>query len=210
VELVNSIVGAHPNCNTALPFCGDPLIRTEVSYYSKVFVPTKPAVVLVSDMWGLFEWSQRLAQKVNFELLSDLHELDVFVGDCIDLYKNGITPRHRELFRFTRWAEVVERYQRRSSFERIDRLLRKGYSINDWRRTKAKIVTAGIPSQGHYALGLIKDVRNREFESVVVASEVVDWASDTKNVTKGQSASAVYVAATRARSQLAVPEGLTG
>jgi hypothetical protein len=206
-DLVNSIVGVHPDSGTALPFRGDPLIRTEVSYYGKAFVPDRPAVVLVSDMWGLFEWSQRLAQSVNFELLSDLHELNVFVIDCIELYRNGITPRHIELFRFTRWEAVAESYHSRRGFERIDNLLRRGYSINDWLRTKAKVVTPGTP--GGYALGLIKDVRNREFKSVLIATDVIDWASDTKSVTDFQSASAVYVATTRAQHQLVIPQGLT-
>lgn len=206
-DLVNSIVGVHPDSSTALPFRGDPLIKTEVSYYQKTFVPDKPAVVLVSDMWGLFEWSQRLAQGVSFELLSDLHDLNVFVIDCIELYRNRVTPRHIELFRFTCWEAVAESYHSRRGFDRIDSLLRRGYSINDWLRTKAKVVSPG--AAGGYALGLIKDVRNREFESVLMATDVIDWASDTKNVTDFQSASAVYVATTRAQRQLIVPQGLT-
>jgi len=203
-DVVNSIIAIHPG-NTKLEFHGNPLTKTEVSYYEKAHIPEQPATILVSDMWGLFEWAQRLAEGKNFELLSDPRDLKVFVTDLVELYQNDVTPRHRKLFRFKSWRALAEHYHSRRGFERIDATLRRGFGIKDWAKTSTKF--AGQSTSG-YALGLISDVRNREFESVMLAPDVLDWARDAGSKARAESVSAVYVAVTRARQRLIVPKRL--
>ena len=57
-RVVNPIIAAHPG-RTKFPFHGNAFNRTEIAYYDKPEVPDQPAVILVSDTWGLFEWRRR-------------------------------------------------------------------------------------------------------------------------------------------------------
>jgi hypothetical protein len=59
-----------------------------------------------------------------------------------------------------------------------------------------------------YALGLIEDVRNREFEAVMLAPEILDHAWSTERAALAAVGSAIYVAATRAERRLIIPERL--
>lgn len=203
-DVVNPIIAAHPG-TTKLPFQGNPFHKTQIAYYDKPQVPRHAAVIVVADTWGLLEWAQRLAEKVDFELLSPLRDLDAFVKDCIELRRHGSRPRHPELFRFGSWEALASRYHANSGFQRIDRMLDSGYGNDDWLRTSARLV--GHSPQG-YALGLIEDVRNREFEAVMLAPEVVERAWSTERDALAAAGSALYVAVTRARRQLLVPERL--
>ena len=203
-ELVNPIIRAHPGASK-LPFHGDPLMKTEVTYYDKPHIPDKPAAVLVSDIWGLFEWAQRMSQVLDFELLSDVQNLNVFVSDFVELYWERTVARHRELFYFANWAEVMSRYRKRGTVERVDGMLRDGYARKDWEKTFARLAARRKEATG-YSLGLIEDVRNREFPSVMLAPDIVDWVRSIDDVAR--TTSAVYVAVTRAKRHLFVPKGL--
>ncbi len=205
-DIINPIIAAHPG-KTKLPFSGNSCTTTEVDYYAKPEIPRGPAVILVHDRWGLFEWAQRLAEKVDFELLTDPVSLNMFVSDCIELRQHGIRARHGELFRFGSWEAVAESLQDHPGFLRIDRMLARGYSIKDWTETMQRAVQTS--RQGH-ALGLIEDVRNREFGAVMVAPEVGEWASIKNHTSRAEIASAIYVAVTRARHRLILPQRLQG
>jgi hypothetical protein len=130
-NIVNPIIAIHPG-KTKDYFHGNQLNRLDITYYAKPQVPDKPAVILVSDMWGLFEWAQRIASKnLNLSLLTDIGNLNMFVNDCIELYRCGTRPRHGELFRFEDWNEVARCYHNNQTFQQIDRMLRNGYQHKD-------------------------------------------------------------------------------
>jgi hypothetical protein len=84
-------------------------------------------------------------------------------------------------------------------------MLQKGYSSGDWMKTFARF--AGQRTLG-CALGFIEDVRNREFDSVMLTPEVVDRAWRTRRGDLAAVGSAIYVAVTRAQRRLIVPEQL--
>lgn len=204
-SIVNPIITTHPG-KVKLPFHGNPLSKTEITYYDKAQVPDKPAAILVSDTWGLFEWAQRLAARnVDLTLLSSRNNLDIFVKDCIELHRHGSRPRHGELFRFGSWEALANRYHDNGGFQRIDRMLRSGYSTEDWMKTSNRFVKQGLHG---YALGLIEDARNREFDAVMLAPELIDQVWNAERAALAAAGSAVYVAVTRARRQLIVPERL--
>ncbi|HEY6645146.1 AAA family ATPase [Povalibacter sp.] len=200
--MVNPIIAIHPG-GTKLSFHGNPFNQTEIAYYDKAELPDQPAAILVSDTWGLFEWAQRLAaQNADFELMSSRDDLTMFVNDCIELYRHGTRPRHGELFRFGSWDALVNRYCDNGGLQRIDRMLKKGYDNKDWSRTAARFVKQ---SGRGSALGLIEDVRNREFDTVMLVPDAVDRAWNTKHGAFAAASSAIYVAVTRARRRLIVP-----
>lgn len=201
--VVNPIIAAHPSA-TKDPFLGNPLHRTEIVYYERPRIPEHPAAILVSDTWGLFEWAQRLAaENLDFELLSNRQQLNMFVSDCIELRRNGTRPRHGEIFRYGSWEALAENNHKSPGFQRIDRMLQRGYDIKDWTRTADRFVT-----QGKFSLGLIGDVRNREFAGVMLVPELVDGVWEARREDYAAASAALYVAVTRAQHRLIVPERL--
>ncbi|MBL8267821.1 AAA family ATPase [Steroidobacter sp.] len=201
--VVNPIIGAHPGTMKE-PFVGNPLHRTEIVYYDRPSVPEQPAAILVGNTWSLFEWAQRLAaQNLDFELLSSRQQLNMFVNDCIELRRHGSRPRHGEIFRFGTWEALANTNQNKPGFQRIDRMLEKGYDDTDWRRTANHIVT---PAK--FALGLVGDMRNREFASVMLAPELVDGVWEVWKDGFAAASAALYVAVTRAQQRLIVPARL--
>ena len=201
-EIVNPLITSHPG-QTKLEFNGNTLCAMEISYYDRVQIPQQPAVILVHDWWSLFEWAQCLAEQVELELLADPFEMDMFVTDCIELYLRRTWPRHGKLFRFGTWEAVGHRHHRSPGFERMDGRLRKGFCWKDWKKTSERFV-----ERSGYALGLIENARNREFDTVMLVPEIVDWAWAMKDRDRAAVNSAIYVAVTRARRRLIAPRRL--
>lgn len=205
-DIVNPIIAIHPG-KTKVPFQGRSL-NTEIIYYAKPQVPDKPAAILVSSMWGLFEWAQRvISEDLNLHLLTDTENLKMFVSGCIDLYRNSVQSNHGELFRFKDWDEVASQYRNNQSFQKIDQMLRKGYQYTDWEKTSAKFIGNNPHS---YLLGRIEDVRNHEFPAVMIVPEVISpvWQATSENKNIGAVGSAIYVAVTRAKQRLIAPAEL--
>jgi hypothetical protein len=202
-DIVNPIIGSHPG-RTKLPFQGSPFSQLEIFYYDKVEVPVGPLVVLVNDEWGLFEWSQRLAEKGEFALLSSRQGFDMFVSDCIELHQHRTRPRHGALYRYSTWESVAAGNSDNPGFKRIDRMLAKGYSGRDWARTLER--AQGGP--GTPMLGMVGDVRNKEFANVLLVPDVVDWAWRARQSSRAETGSAIYVAVTRAQERLYLPRRL--
>lgn len=204
-SVVNPIIATHP-ARTKLPFHGNPLSKTHIEYYDKAEVPAQPTAILVNDTWALFEWTQRVAAKhVEFRLLSSRDNLDIFVEDCIELHQRGTRPRHGELFRFASWDALARDHHDNRGFQRIERMLRDGYSMAHWNKTRAKFIKPSAPG---YAVGLIEDVRNRDLDAVMLVPEIIDALWNEKRGAYAAASSLLYVAVTRARHRLIVPERL--
>lgn len=90
-----------------------------------------------------------------------------------------------------------------ASFLRIDRMLSKGYDLANWIKASGRMVAHHASG---CAVGLIEDVRNREFDTVMLAPDVVDHAWNTKHTALAAASSAIYVAVTRAQRRLIVPK----
>lgn len=201
-SIVNPIISVHPS-RIKLPFQGNDRARLDIQYYQKAAVPNEAAVILVNDTWGLFEWSQRLASaNINPSLLNDPKDLDMFVQDCIELKSGGHGARHGELFRYTSWDHVASRNADNAGFQRIHQLLDKGYGHANWKQTYQRFQKTGKPQ---YSVGLIENVRNLEFDTVMLAPDVIRASA---HQTRAAFSSAIYVGVTRARKRLIVPESL--
>lgn len=225
--LLNPIILAHPSQVNAT-FYGNRMNRLALEYYEKASVPSEPTLVLVNDLWGLFEWTQRMASgQLTINLLSNAIDLDTFVQDCIELYSNGTRARHGELFRYASWQQLSQHYRDNPAFIRVNRMLERKYSQQDWQNTRSFIADNAKPG---YSLALVENVRNLEFDNVMITPQLVSikqtstQESKVRNVHRvanirprnnkkrnAQEASyyaAVYVAVTRARKRLIVPEQL--
>ena len=201
-SIINPIIAAHPSSMKA-KFHGNSLSRLDIQYYQKATIPEIPAVILVSDNWGLFEWVQRMASSgINPTLMSDHKDLDRFVQDCIELRSGGSRARHGELFRFNSWDKLVDAYQANPGFRRFNQLLEKGYKQENWHQTFKRL---GVASNRTHAVSLIENVRNMEFDHVMLAPDIFNCVDTAP---KAAFSSAIYLGVTRARKRLTVPEGL--
>lgn len=201
-SIINPIIAVHPS-RTKVPFQGNDMTHLDIRYYQKAAVPTEAAVILVNDTWGLFEWSQRLASaNINPTLLNDPKDLDMFVQDCIELKTGGRGARHGELFRYTSWDHVASKHAGNIGFQRINQLLDKGYGHANWKQTYQRFQKVGKPS---YSVGLIENVRNLEFDTVMLAPDVINSSA---HLSRAAFSSAIYVGVTRARKRLILPESL--
>lgn len=202
-EMLNAIIDRHPG-KTKLPFRGNRSAKIQLHYYRRHAIPAEPTAILAGDELGLLEWAQWLsASNVKFGLLGDLDRLNMFVNDLIDLKLNEVRPRHGALFRCHTWRDVEEKYYYHSGFRRVERMLRDGYGFDDWSNTVSHLSTA---TKGQYVLAQIGDVRNQEFDSVMLSLEVVEWAQSVRRTAHSKALSAMYVAITRARNQLFLPQ----
>lgn len=110
-QVVNPIIWAHPS-GPKDEFHGNSEVHTEIEYYTEARLPDEPTVILVSDEWSLWEWAQRVAEKnQRFRLISPLNDLNTFVSDVIELKEHGTRPRHRRLFGYQSWDELVANHQ---------------------------------------------------------------------------------------------------
>lgn len=121
------------------------------------------------------------------------------------MYCYGTKPRYGELFRFESWDAVAKHYHNNQGFQHINKMFDQGYRHNDWLKTSSNFTGGGSHS---YFLGKIEDVRNHEFQVVMVAPEIVDLVCRAKPESIAAVGSAIYVAVTRAKRDLIVPERL--
>lgn len=204
-ELINPIIAAHPG-GTKAPFHGNRMHRVEIVRYDarRARVPQRAAAILVDDTWGLFEWVQRIVSAgANVELMGDHRDLDRFVKDCIELHTRGIRARHRALLRFDSWEQVATHHHGNPGFQRVDRLLARGYGYRDWLRTYARLSRRDTGPT--HSVGLIGDTLNHEFDTVMLAPSVL---GDERSRRRAAFGSSIYVTLTRARRRLIVPDGL--
>jgi hypothetical protein len=203
--IVNTLIHVHPS-KTKDEFKGNPFSRMKVEYYDHVSIPTEAATIVVTDNWGLFEWAQRLASApIAFALLSDGNDLNTFVQDCIELYHRKIRGRHRELFKYSSWNELAGDHHGDSGFQRIEKLLTRGYDHNAWSKTFAQF-GSGAPTK--CLLGRVEDLRNQEYDTVMITPDALSSrGSDGRSI--AEISSGLYVAVTRARRKLVAPKELS-
>lgn len=200
---VNTLIEQNPVVDVH-PLEGNREQDTRVVFYSRPFIPEQPTTILVWSEWGMFEWFQRLANaKAQFSLLPGCEGgFRWFVLDCIGLYREGIRPTHGALFKYTSWDALRKDVSKReSAFDRIDRMLEKGYSTMDFERSLMKLDQAG---KAPYKLGTVVAAKNSEVNSVMLAPELLD-SSGSDRLDAARAFAAVYTGGTRARHQLFVP-----
>lgn len=205
--VLNPLIDAHP-ASIQAAFTGTAEHYTRISFYDAVTVPEQPTVLLVDDEWGLFGWFQRLShQRVPFVLLPEARkEFELFVEDCIELFRYGTRPRHRLLFRYASWQALEQDKNNDRAFAAVAQMLRKGYTAEDFAKAKSRYRWTKTPT---LFLARVEDVKNREFSRVMVSPElmVAPSAGGGRNE-RARTLAGLYTACSRARHELIVPGGM--
>ncbi len=203
-SLVNPIIQNH-SAVTKEEFVGNPGAATKLDFYSgRSELPQKPALVLVKNAWGAFDWLELARQRgVKYAYLGRMPDLNAFVSDCIELYRHGTRARHGELFRFPSWQAVATFYAADPSFERVHRYLAKGYSQQHWERTKA--TAQKQMSNEVYTISFVETAKNHEFERVFMTENA---GFSAKSAGVDDFGPALYLAVTRAQAGLLLPQSV--
>ncbi|MEE5153053.1 helicase [Pseudomonas alliivorans] len=177
---------------------------TKIIFYDSPLVPTTPTTILVNSEWGLFEWFQRLGKgNAAFSFLPGAEStFKKFAVDCINLYHKKIRASHGALISYHEWDDLKYKMFDDPCFKLIDRMLAKGYSLEDFYNSFAKINRTGTAS---IHLGRAFDAKNMEIESVMLAPDLLIKSQATDRITTAQAFASLYIGGTRAKSQLIVP-----
>ncbi|WP_236185347.1 AAA family ATPase [Pseudomonas juntendi] len=206
-NVLNPLIQAHP-ASIQAAFSGSAEHYTRVSFFDAVTVPEQPTALIVDDEWGLFGWFQRLThQGVPFVLLQSARkDFELFVEDCIELYRHGTRPRHPMLFRYASWQALEQDKGEDKAFVAVANLLRKGYTPQHFAQAKSRYRWTKAPK---LFLGRVRDVKNMEFARVMVSPElmVTPQVAGNRNE-RARLLAGLYTACSRARHELIVPGGM--
>jgi len=201
-EVLNPLIQAHPN-SIKDSFEGLADHSTSINSYKYVPIPTKPTTIIVSDLWGILYWFIRLTTaKASFELPQSVHK--DFTGlfyDLITLYTDSVRPRHRMIFNFSTWDKLMETFGGFRPLADIQRLLEKGFTYSDFQERINSYCKPG----GYIYLARIEDVKNQEFNSVLVGSDLLRPISDGNSNHLGTACAKLYTACSRAKYELEMP-----
>ncbi|MHC6225738.1 DEAD/DEAH box helicase [Pseudomonas sp. X10] len=202
--VLNPLIQAHPAAIRAA-FSGAAEHYTRVSYYDGIKVPEQPTILIVEDEWGLFGWFQRLShQGVPFVLLKGARQdFELFVEDCIELYRHGTRPRHNMLFRHASWQALEQAMGDDKAFVAVANMLRKGYTSAHFAQAKSRYRWTKEPK---LFLGRVRDVKNMEFSRVMVSPELMVAPAPGQGRNElARLLAGLYTACSRARHELIVP-----
>ncbi|MFA7946537.1 helicase [Pseudomonas brenneri] len=202
--VINPLIDKHPILKLA-SLEGNNGIETKVVYYDKPEVPTGAVTILVDSEWGLFEWFQRLGSAgATFSLLPGaINTFRRFILDCIGLFHDQVRPTHSALFRYTNWDDLrADMGSKNSSFQRIDRMLSKGYSSSEF---EASLLNLDASGTAPLQLGRVMDARNSEVDAVMLAPDLLSQVGPGDRIAASRAFAALYTGGSRARHKLIVP-----
>lgn len=203
-SVLNPLIDKHPVLQLA-SLEGNTGVDTKIVYYDKPEVPTGAVTILVESEWGLFEWFQRLANAgASFSLLPGaVNAFRRFILDCIALFRDHTRPTHSALFKYTSWDDLrADISAKNGSFQRIDRMLCKGYSSSEF---EAAFLILDQTGTAPLKLGRVMDARNAEIDSVMLAPDLLGQIRPGDRAAASRAFAALYTGGSRARHKLIVP-----
>lgn len=207
-HVINPLIQAHPGASKEL-FAGRADHCTNVQHYSGWQIPTQATTIIVADEFDLFAWFQRLTHAgVSFKLArATFKDFMVFAQDCIELYRQGTRPRHGLIFRYANWAALSSAMSSNPSFDAIERMLEKGYSLADFQTAVERHMRKG---GGKITLARVSDTKNMEFASVYLSKDLlVKPIAQANQDSRARLFASLYTACTRAQHELIVPDGFS-
>jgi hypothetical protein len=201
---INTLIDQNPLIRVHL-MEGNRVRDTKTVFYDHLDIPSEPTTILVQSDWGLFEYCQRLSAKgAPFAILpGSVEGFRRFVTACIRLYRDNIRPSYGPLFHYRTWVQLRnEKGETDPAFNRIDRMLQKGYSDRDFEQLLMNQVG---PESARYLVGRVSDAKNMEVDSVMLTPDLLTSTSYADRVSVARHFAALYVGGTRARYRLYVP-----
>jgi len=138
-------------------------------------------------------------------------QLDRFVRDVINLYKNGDRSKLYSLAKYKSWDDAYYQNVNNRAFRHISKMLESNYSEKDWREASRNYKKGA--SGSFHTLGKLQDSKNHEFESVMIAPAIIEQVHATHNASNTKDrkkmllklTSQLYLGTTRTKKNLSVP-----
>ena len=204
---INTLIDKNPLVQVH-PMEGSRVRDTRTVFYDNLDIPQEPTTILVQSDWGLFEYCQRLSSKnAPFAILpGSVGNFHRFVSSCIKLYLNGTRPSYGPLFQYRTWDQLrKDKGETDPAFNRIDRMLQKGYSETD---LDQMLMSQVSPVKAKYLVGKVADAKNMEVDSVMLTPDLLSVSGPGDRVGVARHFAAIYTGGTRARYRLYVPANL--
>ncbi|MBI6912112.1 AAA family ATPase [Pseudomonas palleroniana] len=209
-RLVNPLISVHSQkCKT--PFEGARDADVGIEHYPLGFVPPEGCVVLTASYWDTMKWAIQLHQaNCPFGLPSNAAQQDLerFMISVIGLFKPDFySDEHNEkgahayFADMGDWQQVREASQFDESFRWVEGELEKGFNVADVTRLNR---LGGGPGTRCLLMRAL-EAGGMEFERVLLTPELLTNVPFKDAYAFDQRLCEVYIAISRARSQLYLP-----
>ncbi|WP_248731337.1 hypothetical protein [Pseudomonas sp. MWU13-2517] len=209
-RLVNPLISVHSN-KCKIPFEGARDADVGIEHYPQGFVPPEGCVVLTASHWDTMKWAIQLYQaNCPFGLQGNAAQQDLerFMISVIGLFKPDFySDEHNEkgahayFSGMDDWRQVREASQFDESFLWVEAELEKGFNVADVTRLSR---LGGEPGK-RCLLMLAQEAGGMEFEQVLLTPELLTNVPFKDAYAFDQRLCAVYIAISRATSQLYLP-----
>lgn len=200
--MVNKILSFHPSYPDC-QFSGSQAHTTRVLRYpTAALPPMKEGLFLFAEPWSLIEFFQRCAHSAHagaFRLLeSSRDELRRMVG-ALALLHRGERPTYWPLQQFGTWDAFCRFHQANKEVMRVAHMFDKGYSLPKFEEAVARESVTPC----NRTLALLVDGKNLQADVVILAPDLFQNRGQKRNA---ETVASVYIAVTRARYELWMPE----
>lgn len=205
-DLVNPLIDAYPG-SLDMPFQGDHTRHTEVIGYPAQGIPEQPTLILVKDLWGVWDWVQRLASaEIPCQVVaSGADELLSLVPDAARLFRSDVRSHRPDLARYRNWDQLHAYKAQEPSFLRIAGWLAQQRDHSHLKPWYSLINPAQLAEATGFRVALVRDVRNFEFEHLALSDDLYGGPVARTPHERAQRIALLYTAMTRVRHQLYLP-----
>ncbi|PVZ19642.1 MULTISPECIES: hypothetical protein [unclassified Pseudomonas] len=205
-DLVNPLIDAYPG-SLDMPFQGNHTRHTEVIGYPAQGIPEQPTLILVKDIWGLWDWVQRLASaEIHCQVVTaGPDELLSLVPDAARLFRSDVRSHRPDLARYRTWDQLHAAKAQEPSFLRVAQWLAGQRDHSHLRPWYSLITPARLTEAGGYRVALVRDVRNFEFDRLALSDDLYLGPTPQTERARAQRIALLYTAITRVRHCLYLP-----
>jgi len=202
-QILNPLIYAHPN-KLKLPFEGAKDTALNVFHYDMDNLPPPANTILVANRWGMLLWFWSLSDAGHYaSFMGDsAANFSQFAHDCVRLFRDDTPSTHSDLVHYPNWNLLSSDLNNDESFCTVEKKLQNGYKISDLTATLNK---PGTNVKNSYTLALAEEIGNMEFNSVIIANDLMPERPPKDGYELDRRISTLYTAISRAIQELYLP-----
>ncbi|MHC8402666.1 hypothetical protein ACYZTX_25265 [Pseudomonas sp. MDT1-17] len=202
-QVLNPLIYAHPN-KLKLPFEGAKDTTLNIYHYDMANLPPPPTTILVASRWGMLLWFWSLNDSGHYaSFMGDsAANFSQFAHDCLRLFRDDTPSTHSDLVHYPNWNLLSLDLSSDESFRAVERTLQNGYKVADLTTTFNK---SGKSLGNSYTLALAEEIGNMEFNSVIIANDLMPDCPPKDGYELDRRISTLYTAISRAIQELYLP-----
>lgn len=208
VDSVNALIELFPDAGTQ-PFQADKSKQMAVREYRANGFPSEPAVILVADEWGLFDWLIRSRDMAKGAAVIDWdRSCELFLEGCLDLFLDDQPAAHGKIARFQTWAHLRETLVWNDAFLRVEQWLERvgtKYGVSGlYRRAELEEFAGQRPMRP--LLATVFTAKNYELPNMALSEDLYYFAHLMGKTALSRKLALLYTAITRASAVVHFPD----